>query len=101
LLLLTEAEASRLAGAVKELHVPRSLIILEAVQAGLQTLDPNVIPGRRTKSVHFRLPPEVREKVRLVATQYQLSQQNLIRHMLFAYLAAPPWNAERQHETRT
>ena len=92
LLRLDEREAKRLAEALEELHLPRSLIILEAVQAGLAKLDPACVPGKRTHQLHFRLPADVREKVRRAAAEHHLSQQALIRHMLFTYLSSPQGN---------
>ena len=85
LLLLTEEERLWLAETVERLHVPRSFLILEAVQAGLG--GPSLsIPGRKNKAVSFRLPAEVAEKVKQAADARGVSQQSLIRHLLFTYL---------------
>jgi hypothetical protein len=91
LLLLTEEEASRLADALKDSHVPASILILEAIQAGLQTLDLTTMPGRRTRTLYFRIPTEIRERVKQLATQRHVSQQSLTRHFLFTYISHPPW----------
>jgi hypothetical protein len=47
------------------------------------------------------LPDEIREKVRQIALQNRVSQQSLIRHMLFHYLSKPPWNEAPAPEPRT
>jgi len=86
LLLLTEEERAWLAEAVDRLHVPRSFLILEAVQAGFQRPSPPPIPGRRNKGVSFRLPAEVAEKIKQAASARGISQQSLIRHLLFTYI---------------
>ena len=87
LLLLTEEEARRLAEALTRFHVPRSFMILEAIQAGLETADLKNIPGRRSRLLYFRLPREVRERVKELAEARHTSQQTLIRHFLFTYLS--------------
>ena len=45
-LLLTDDEAASLTEAADQYHMPRSFLILEAIQAGLETVNPAVIPGR-------------------------------------------------------
>jgi len=87
LLLLTEEEARRLADALTPFHLPRSFLILEAIQAGLQTADLKNIPGRRRRILCFRLPVELRERVRELAEERHISQQSLIRYFLFTYLS--------------
>ena len=87
LVLLTEEEWSRLAEAVNRFHVPRSFLILEAIQAGLQDQNATSIPGRRNRPVNFRLPAEVTEAIKETAKARGVSQQSLIRHLLFAYLS--------------
>jgi hypothetical protein len=95
LILLTEEEASQLADAVNQFHVPRSFLILEAIQAGLRSLDTATIPGRRSRPLSFRLPDEIAVRVKQVSREHDVSQQNLIRHLLFTYLK------QRTAETRT
>jgi hypothetical protein len=98
LLLLTEEEARRLATAQTPTRLSRSFLIQEAVQAGLQTADIANVPGRRNKILCFRLPPELRDRVRELAKELDTSQQTLIRHFLFTYLSemerksTPPTN---------
>jgi hypothetical protein len=89
-LLLNEEESGKLAEAVRG-RGNRSLIILESIQARLHA--PN-LPGlqrKRTRVVHFWLPTEIMEEVRQLALDLRVSQQNLIRHLLFTYLATAPW----------
>jgi hypothetical protein len=100
LLLLTEEEASQLADAVNQFHVPRSLLILEAIQAGLRSLGTTTIPGRRSKPLSFRLPDEIAVRVKQVAQEHHVSQQNLIRHLLFNYLTQLAAETPNTTETR-
>ena len=95
LLFQTEEERLWLAGAVERLHVPRSFLILEAVQAGLGGHSLS-IPGRRNRGVSFRLPAEVAEKVKQAAQVRGVSQQSLIRHLLFTYLTEALQRPPRQ-----
>jgi hypothetical protein len=98
LLLLTEGEARRLAASLTLTHLPRSFLIQEAIQAGLQTVDLANIPGRRSKVLCFRLPTELLGRVRALAEELDTSQQTLLRHFLFTYLSemerrsTPPTN---------
>jgi hypothetical protein len=89
LLLLTEEEARRLTDALTPFHLPRSFMILEAIQAGLQAAHLKNIPRRRSKILYFRLPGEVRERVKVkeLAEERHTSQQTLIRHFLFTCLS--------------
>jgi predicted DNA-binding protein len=91
LLLLTEEEAHRLTTALTPTHLPRSFLIQEAIQAGLRTIDPTNIPGRRSKVLCFRLPTELRDRVRALAEELDTSQQTLLRHFLFTYLSELEW----------
>jgi hypothetical protein len=101
LLLLTEEEASRLAVAARTLHVPSNFIILEAVQFGLQALDPTKITKRRRKIVYFRLPTEIKQRVIELAQELDLSQQSLIRHYLSTYLTQLGTKTPKLMELRT
>lgn len=95
MLLLTEEEASRLADALKDFPVPRSILILEAIQAGLHTLDLTNMPGRRTRILCFRIPAEIEQKLKQLAAERHVSKQSLIRHFLFTYISHPPWKKPR------
>ena len=97
LLLLNDEENSRLAEAIREHHVSRSFIILEAIQAGLQARVQPKIPGRRKRVVYFRLPAEIKAKIKELAEKHKASQQSLLRHFLDAYLA----KLDRMHPRTT
>ncbi|MGP8069414.1 MAG: hypothetical protein ACLP5V_05945 [Candidatus Bathyarchaeia archaeon] len=105
MLLLTEEEARRLTDALTPYHISKSFIIQEAIQAGLQTLNPGNVPGPRNRIVQFRLPAELRKRVRKLAEEHHISQQSLIRYFLFTYLSqlerkyAPPTKT-RSHTKR-
>lgn len=100
-LLLNEEEHSRLAEAIDAFHVSRSFIILEAIQTGLLAEGEVEVSGRRRKVVYFRLPSEIKEKVRRLAEERDVSQQSLIRHFLDKYLAQRTQQAQRTSAGRT
>ena len=91
-LLLNEEESEKLAEAVRASGAPnRSLIILESIQERLHA--PN-LPGlqrKRTRVVYFWLPTEIMEEARHLALHLSVSQQNLLRYLLFTHLATAPW----------
>jgi hypothetical protein len=87
MVLLTEEERLRLAEAVNQFHIPRSFLILEAIQAGLKNPDTTTIPGRRNRRLTFRLPSDTIKAVKQTAKEKGVSQQSLIRHLLFTYLS--------------
>jgi hypothetical protein len=62
-------------------------MILEAIKAGLQTPDPATTPRRRTRIAYFQLPSEIRERVKQLSGERNVSQQSLIRHFLFAHVS--------------
>ena len=100
MLLLNEEESGKLAEAVRTSGTGnRSLIILESIQARLHA--PN-LPGlqrKRTRVVYFWLPTEIMEEVRQLALDLRVSQQNLIRHLLFTYLVTAPWKRKPPPDT--
>jgi hypothetical protein len=91
-LLLTEEEAMKLAEAVRVSGAPsRSLLILESLQAGLDTGNLTGLQRRRNRPIPFWLPKEIMKETRNMAGRLKVSQQNLMRHFLFTYLASAPW----------
>lgn len=94
-LFLTESETAELDRAVRESGALfRSLIIAEAIQAGLAGhADLVLIPQRRCRRVDVWMPKETEKRVRQVAAQHKTSQQELLRHLLFEYIRNGPWKA--------
>lgn len=80
------AEAVRVSGAPS-----RSLLILESLQAGLDTGNLIGLQRRRNRPIPFWLPKEIMKETRNMAGRLKVSQQNLMRHFLFTYLASAPW----------
>ena len=91
-LLLTPTELEELDAAVRETGTTRSLLILEAIQAGLA--DPNLktTQEKRDKRTDTWVPSPIKDKLRQLATIMNVTQQYLTRHLLLAYLASAPWN---------
>jgi hypothetical protein len=103
-LLLTPTERGKLDAAVLETGTTRSLLILEAIQAGLA--DPNLktTQEKRNRRTDAWVPSPTKKKLRQLAATLNVTQQHLTRHILRAYLASAPWNPrppQPQTEPRT
>lgn len=90
-LLLTEREAELLSSAVARSRGSKSLLLLEAVQRGFRKSDFTQAQGRRSYRVDAWLPGKLKELVKKTARTRGLTQQSLLRHLLFEYLNAAPW----------
>lgn len=91
-LLLNEEESGKLAEAVKTSGTPnRSLIILESIQASIHAPNLTGLQRKRNRVLYFWLPTQIMQEVRRRALDLGVSQQNLIRYLLFTYLATAPW----------
>jgi len=91
-LLLTPSELAKLDTAVQDTWTTRSLIILEALQAGLAEPELKINQEKRDRRVDAWTTNSIKERVRLLAAQLHVTQQHLIRTLLLAYLASAPWN---------
>lgn len=101
-LLLTEDEVDRVDNAVfSSGSLSRALLVLEAVQVGLRMLNFRAAPGRRCRRIDVRIPAELRKRINEVAKRLDLSQQSLLRHFLFQYLALAPWQDKPNNEKQT
>jgi hypothetical protein len=69
----------------------RSLIILESLEAGLKAKQLTGLPRRRNRLIYFWLPSDVATKTRDTTGKFHVSQQALMRHCLFTYIASAPW----------
>lgn len=99
-LLLTDEEALKLAHAIKQSAAPsRNFIVVKSIQAGLQTRNQLRAHGRRRRYALW-LPTEVKHVVKQLALELHVSQQDLLRHFLRAYLESPPWKRTRKLHTR-
>jgi hypothetical protein len=91
-LLLTQNELDHVDEAVTESGAQnRSLLVLEAIQANITGIMPGPVEGARCCRIDVRVPGEMRIKVKEVAALLGLTQQNLLRHLLFRYLTQAPW----------
>lgn len=94
-LILTESETAELDRAVAESGaIFRSLIIAEAIQAGLsRPADRTLTAERRCRRVDVWLPRGIGALVKRTAQAHKTTQQKLLRHFLFEYIASGPWKA--------
>lgn len=99
-LLLTDTEIKELDRAVAESGAwSRSLVVAEAIQAGLSNFDSRLAQERRSRRVDVRLPTRLIDNLKRLATTHTLTQQNLLRHFLFRYLATGPWMSNEATRT--
>ncbi len=93
-ILLTEQEINLLDSAVAESYaVTRNLLVYSAIHEDLKTFKPETIqrPSRR-REVPIWVPREMKSKVRELAKTHSISQQSILRHLLFQYITRAPWN---------
>jgi hypothetical protein len=90
-LLLTESETERLNATSVQSGASRSLLISEAMRAGLANPNQTFSHVRRSVIVDAWLPTRVVAALKRLAITYHLSQQHLLRLFLFQYLTAAPW----------
>jgi len=87
-LLLTESELETLDRAVSESGaLNRSLIIFEALQAGLQAPTPKIQWKKRNRRVDAWASGEIKRRIAQLANDVGVTQQTLLRHYLTTYLS--------------
>jgi len=94
-LILTQSQTAELDRAVAESGaIFRSLIIAEAIHAGLsRPADRTLTAERRCRRVDVWLPRGIGALVKRTAQAHKTTQQRLLRHFLFEYIASGPWKA--------
>jgi hypothetical protein len=93
-ILLTEEEINRLDPAVAESYaVTRNLLVCSAIHEGLKTFKPETIqkPSRH-REVRIWVPKDMKNKIRELAETNSITQQTILRHLLFQYITRAPWN---------
>ena len=93
-ILLTEEEINRLDSAVAEsCAVTRNLLVYTAIHEGLTTFKPETIqkPNRR-REVPIWVPKDMKNKIRELAKTNTITQQSIMRHLLFQYITRASWN---------
>jgi hypothetical protein len=91
-LLLTPSEHQKLAEVAQQTGTNRSLIILEAIQAGLANQHLRITQEKRCKRTDAWIPTAVKTQLRQLAGALNVTQQHLTRHLLSIYLTSPPWD---------
>jgi predicted DNA-binding protein len=96
-ILLTEEEIARLDAAVAESYaMNRSLLVFEAIQAGIKKSMINTLPSAsKRREVAIWVTRELKQQVKHLAENHSVTQQRLLRHFLFQYLTNPPWKENK------
>ena len=99
-LILTDHELEELDRAVAESGALfRSLLIAAAIYTGLAKSDFALTQQKRCRQVAVWVPKRLAGEVKQVATTHSLTQQTLLRHFLFSYLACAPWKTAQETST--
>jgi hypothetical protein len=99
-LLLTNPEADELERAAVESGArSRSLIITEALKAGMLTPNLKVSQQKRRRRVEAWVPRGTAHEFKLLAATHNVTLAHLLRQLLFQYLANAPWR--NNHEPKT
>jgi metal-responsive CopG/Arc/MetJ family transcriptional regulator len=100
-LLLTHSEAEELErAAIESGSGSRSLIITEALTAGILTSNLKVSQQKRCKRIDAWIPHATAREFKLLAATHHVTQSHLLRHLLRQYLANPPWRNNQEPKTR-
>ncbi len=84
---LSEDEYAELRRAVANAQVPnRSLLVFQAIHSGLESGGMRGIQGKRTRAVNTHVSIEFKQKIRAKAHAYGVTQQALLRGLLFHYI---------------
>ena len=99
---LSEAEYAELRRAVAEARLPfKSLLVFQAILAGLQSDKTHGVERRRTRTVNIHVSKEFMDKIRARARMYGVTQQALLRGLLFDYIRNKPWETTPTEPTNT
>jgi hypothetical protein len=100
-LLLTDSEADELERATVESGAcSRSLIITEALKAGMLTRELKLSQQKRGRRVEAWVPRKTADEFKLLAATQNVTQAYLLRHFLRQYLANAPWTNNDEPSTR-
>jgi hypothetical protein len=89
---LSQEEYAELRRAVDEANLLNmSLFVFQAIQAGLENDETHWVQRKRTRRVNLHASKEFSEKIRLRARMFQVTQQALLRALLFQYIRSKPW----------
>lgn len=89
---LSDDEFDELRRAVGEANLPNmSLLVFQAIQAGLESDETHCIQRKRTRTVNIHVSRKFWEKIRLKARMSRVTQQALIRGLIFDYIRNKRW----------
>jgi hypothetical protein len=89
---LSQKEYDELRKAVDKANLPNlSLLVFRAIQAGLESDETGGVQGKRTRTVNIHVSKEFKEKIRSRARMLQVTQQALLRGLLFQYIRNKAW----------
>ena len=97
---LSPDEYAELRRATAEADLPNmALLVFQAIHAGLESDETRRVQGKRTRILHIHVSKEFGEKIRLRARMSGVTQQALLRGLLFDYIRNKPWQTAETDAT--
>jgi hypothetical protein len=90
-------ELAKLHSAVTEAGANKSFLVMEAIQRGLLDSDPRDISSRRSCRIDAWVPTEFKEQIKQLAEAHAVTQQSLLRYLIFKHLKALAMEANGTH----
>ena len=95
---LSEEEYAELRRAVTDAKLPNSsLLVFQAIHAGLESGEAHFSDRKRTRSVSIHVSREFKQRIRARAQLSQLTQQSLLRGLLLHYIRNKRWQTTQTH----
>ena len=91
-ILLTNGEFAEIDRAAADTGANTSLLVVEAIQFSLPRFDYSKVQTRRTHRVDVRVPEELKDALKRAAEAHGLTQQSLLRYLVFQYVKAGRWS---------
>jgi hypothetical protein len=89
---LTDEEFAELQRALSEADMPNmSLLVYQAIQTGLEKPEPRWVQRKRSRTVNIHVSKILWEKIRLKAQLSRVTQQALLRSLIFDYIRNKRW----------
>jgi hypothetical protein len=89
---LSDEEYAELRRAVSEAELPnRALLVFQAIHAGLESPEAHLSVSKRTRTINIHVSCEFKQIIRARARMYRVTQQSLLRGLLFHYIRNKRW----------
>ena len=76
-----------------------ALLVFQAIHAGLEGDEVAAVQRNRTRAVSVHVSEDFKEKIRVKARTYRVTQQALMRGLLLQYIRSKPWQRTQAEKT--